>query len=217
MKAGLLHSAILGVGVVASLSLGLLIVSCGGGTTTVTLTTAPTTVSTTSTTSPGGAVPTKIVIDLRGDQVLPPAQTNAGGTFTLLVEVGPTGGLDISYQLDVKDIVDASAAHIHLGAAGADGPVIVPLFDGPPKSGTFSGTLASGTISEADLTGPMQGKTFQELAGAVLTGQTYVNVHTDTYPNGEIRGQIVLSVPGVTSTTAASGGAPTETTLGGAY
>jgi len=195
MKAGILHSKILGIGVVASVALGLLIVSCGGGTTTVTLTTTPTTAPTTSTTSPGGAVPTRIVIDLKGDQVVPPAQTNASGTFTLLVEVGPTGSFDISYQLDVKDVADISAAHIHLGAAGADGPVIVPLFAGPPRSGTFSGTLASGTISEADLTGPMQGKTFQELAGAVLTGQTYVNVHTDKYPNGELRGQIVLSVP----------------------
>lgn len=194
------------------LALGVVLAACGGGATT---TTQP---PTTTATGPIGSAPAKIVVDLSGDQVVPPVQTSASGTFTLMIETSPSGTFNISYQLDVKDIVDVTAAHIHLGAAGTNGDVIVPLFTGPPKTGSFTGTLASGTITEADLTGPMQGKTFQDLAGVVLAGGTYVNVHTTANPNGEIRGQIVVSgIGGATTTTGAGGGAVTTTTAAGGY
>lgn len=201
------------------LSLGLLLAGCGGGTTTTTeVATSTTSAGTDTTTGPATGAPARIVVDLSGDQVVPAVPTSATGTFTLLLEASPTG-LNISYQLEVANIADVSAAHIHLGASGTNGDVIVPLFTGPTKSGSFTGTLASGAITEADLTGPMQGKTFQELASSVLAGQTYVNVHTDKYPNGEIRGQIVLTAAGaVTTTIPASGGATTtETTASPGY
>jgi hypothetical protein len=66
----------------------------------------------------------------------------------------------------------ASAAHIHMGAMGKAGNVVVPLC-GPcksPASGTA--TLTSAVIAAA-------GK-----------HQLYVNVHTVKNPNGEIRGQV---------------------------
>ena len=125
----------------------------------------------------------------------------------------------------MTNIVDVTAAHIHLGASGTNGPVIVPLFTGPQKSGSFTGTLAKAAITEADLTGPMKGKTFADLAAAVLSGQTYVNVHTAANPNGEIRGQIIVpgAAGGATPTTAGGGattttaGAVTTTTAGSGY
>jgi hypothetical protein len=210
-----------------ALSLGLLLAGCGGGTTTTTEAATSTTVAVTTTsggtvttTGPGGNAPARIVVDLTGDQVVPSVQTSATGTFTLLLEASPTG-FNISYTLDVSNIADVSAAHIHLGAAGANGDVIVPLFTGPTKTGSFTGTLASGSITEADLTGPMKGKTFQDLASSVLAGQTYVNVHTNKYPNGEIRGQIVLTgaTAGAATTTipAPGGSATTATTVGTGY
>ncbi len=200
-------------------SVGMLLTGCGGGTTTTTAAATSTTVAATTTsvvtgttTGPATGAPARIIIDLSGAQVVPPVQTTATGTFTLMLEASPSG-FNISYQLDVTNIVDVSAAHIHLGAAGTNGPVIVPLFTGPTKTGSFTGTLASGSITEADLTGPMQGKTFQDLASSVLAGQTYVNVHTNAYPNGEIRGQIVLTgAESSTATTAAGGVATTGTT-----
>ena len=97
---------------------------------------------------------------------------------------------------------------------GANGDVIVPLFMGPQKSGSFTGVLAKGAITEADLTGPMQGKTFADLAAAVMSGQTYVNVHTAANKGGEIRGQIILPGAGTAATTATAG-ATTTTTAGG--
>lgn len=131
-----------------------------------------------------------------------------------MIEASPSG-FNISYDLDVANIVDVTAAHLHLGAKGANGPVIVPLFTGPQKTGSFTRVLAKGTITQADLTGPMAGKTFADLAAAVLAGQTYVNVHTVKSPNGQIRGQIIIPAVGGTAATA-SGGATTTAAASGA-
>ena len=194
------------------LAVALLALGCGTTDTTTTTTAAPPTTQTTAAGGPGGGAPVQFVIDLTGAEAVPPVDTSASGTFSLFVEGGPSpsGQIRISYKLEVKDIVDATAAHIHLGAKGAEGPVIVPLFTGPTKTGSFSGVLAEGSIAESDLTGPMEGKTFADLTAAVLAGQTYVNVHTKANPNGEIRGQIV--VPGIGAgpgTTAAGAGSTT--------
>ncbi|MEO6720398.1 MAG: CHRD domain-containing protein [Ferruginibacter sp.] len=68
----------------------------------------------------------------------------------------------------------ASNAHIHTGAPTASGGVIVPL----KFSTTASGSLDTSVV----LTVPVRDD--------ILAGNTYVNVHTSTYPMGEIRGQL---------------------------
>jgi len=198
---------------------------CGSGsTTTTTASTTSTLAPTTTTTAAGGATttlanggaPSQISVPLSGAESVPPVQTSASGTAIITIQAS-ANGFNISYELDVTNIVDVTAAHIHLGAKGTNGPVIVPLFTGPEKSGSFTGVLAKGTITQADLTGPMAGKTFLDLAGSVLAGQTYVNVHTVANPNGEIRGQIIVPGGGATTptTTATAGGATTTTSSTG--
>jgi hypothetical protein len=181
----------------------LLLAGCGGTTATTqgtTQTTAPATTETSATQTtaaggPGGASAVRFITNLSGAETVPALTTSAVGTLTLFVEGGPspTGEPRISFELEVKDIVDVSGAHIHLGATGVAGPVIVPLFTGPDKPGTFSGVLAQGAISDKDLAGPMAGKTLSDLLAAMQAGNTYVNVHTKAYPSGEIRGQIVMT------------------------
>jgi hypothetical protein len=194
--------------VVTVIGCALALAGCGGEATTTT-----TEAATTSSSGPGGAAPVRIVIPLSGAEVVPPVQTAASGIFTLLVEAKPNGTYNISFQLEVTDLTDATAAHIHLGAKGAEGEVVLPLFTGPTKSGTFTGVLAEATVSESEITGPLEGKKFQDLVGLVLAGQTYVNVHTVKYPNGEIRGQIVI--PGYGEGTTTSTGNSSTTTSGG--
>ncbi len=186
---------------------GLMLAGCGG-----TTATTQTSTQTTAAGGPGGAAAVRFVIDLSGDESVPPVTSSASGTFTLFVEGGPspTGQPRISWELDVTNIVDVSAAHIHLGAKGTAGPVIVPLFTGPVKTGSFSGAVAQGSITGTDLTGPMSGKTVSDLLAAMQAGNTYVNVHTKAFPNGEIRGQIIMTTGGVTTET--TGGVTTETT-----
>ena len=207
--------------VVALLGVAVLVVGCGGGTST-TETTAATTTSTTAgstTTSsvahPGGGAPAKFEIPLTGAQVAPPVQTPASGTFFLFIEAQPSGSYNISYRLDVSNIVDVTAAQVYLGAKGRQGDVIFPLFTGPQKAGSFSGTLAEGAFAATGLTGSLAGKTIPDLAAVVLAGQTYVNVHTKANPNGEIGGQIIVSSAGASTDTTGAGAATTASTGSG--
>jgi hypothetical protein len=56
------------------------------------------------------------------------------------------------------------------------------------RSSSFS---ASGNVHASDLTGPLAGKTINDLVSAMQSGNTYVNIHTEEHPNGELRGQII--------------------------
>ncbi len=101
-----------------------------------------------------------------------------------------SGGSTMHFSLYVKNIVNVTAAHIHLGNASQNGPVIVPLFLGPEKVGSFTGTLAEGDITAATLTGQLAGKSISDLISNINSKKCYVNVHTTAFPGGEIRGQI---------------------------
>jgi hypothetical protein len=68
-------------------------------------------------------------------------------------------------------IAGETGAHFHNAAAGVNGPVIVPLPLGSPKAG--SATLTAGQ------------------AMALAAGEVYLNIHSSTYPGGEIRGQVL--------------------------
>jgi hypothetical protein len=89
-------------------------------------------------------------------------------------------------------------AHIHVGQPGVNGGVSVFLCGGdkPSCPTTTSGTV-SGTIAATDVIGPTtQGFQADDLASlerAIQAGVTYTNMHTPTFPNGEIRGQISAS------------------------
>jgi hypothetical protein len=67
-------------------------------------------------------------------------------------------GNSIDYQLSVMDVSDITAAHIHSGNVGKNGPVIVTLFESDTPTDQTNGVLSEGTISAADLEGPMDGR-----------------------------------------------------------
>jgi Cu/Zn superoxide dismutase len=101
--------------------------------------------------------------------------SNAQGTFAATVTKTDTGA-SVSWQLSFSGLTgNAIAAHIHTGAPGSPGPVVLALC-GPcssPASGT--GNLASAALQ------------------ALEAGTAYVNVHTPTNPGGEIRGQLATT------------------------
>ncbi len=99
-------------------------------------------------------------------------------------------GNELTYKLTVRNILNVTAAHIHDGKYGKNGPPIVSLFTGPKKEHEFTGTLAEGTITAKDLMGPLKGKLFSHFIQMIEDGHAYVNVHSETHPDGEIRGQI---------------------------
>lgn len=87
-----------------------------------------------------------------------------------------------------------SAAHIHVGQTAVNGGVSAFLCGGGGKPACPASGTVTGTITGPDVTGPAgQGVGAGELADlirAIRAGAAYVNVHTATYPTGEIRGQI---------------------------
>ena len=123
---------------------------------------------------------------LVGSESVPAVETMAKGdaTFTPIKDEEA-----LSYYVTVSDIDNVTAAHIHLGKKGENGPPVA-LITNDKKAGKFSGTIAEGTITKKDLMGSMTGKSVEDLIKQIKTGNAYLNVHTDKYPNGEIRGQI---------------------------
>ncbi|WP_051288101.1 CHRD domain-containing protein [Alkalicoccus chagannorensis] len=97
---------------------------------------------------------------------------------------------EVSYTLEVHDLTDVTMAHIHSGAEGEDGPVEVDFLGEDYEVQDVDGELASGTFGEDDLAGDMS---WDELLEAMTDDMLYVNVHTEEYPDGEIRGQIMAA------------------------
>lgn len=95
----------------------------------------------------------------------------------------------IHYFLNVTAIQSAIQGHIHSGAQGQYGPVVVTLFN---FSSPQNEILQKGTINATNLEGPMKGKTIPDLITVMNNGRMYVNIHTEQNPNGEIRGQLTV-------------------------
>ena len=118
------------------------------------------------------------------------AGTNATGTATVTINAAGTS-IEVSgfvYSGLSGDGV-ASAAHIHFGAAGGNGPVVLPFASAAsPINQTF--TAVDYTAS------PSSPPTFAMFVTAMRAGQSYLNIHTSPQapvarcPDGEIRGQI---------------------------
>lgn len=123
--------------------------------------------------------------ELSGRNEVPPVQTGATGQarFNLSEE-------SIEYRLFVHNIENVTQAHIHLGSADENGPVVAFLFGFVDGGVTVDGLLATGTITADDLIGPFEGEPLSALIEAIQSGNAYVNVHTVANPPGEIRGQI---------------------------
>ena len=135
---------------------------------------------------------------LSGADEVPPRETRARGVATFHLN---KDGDELRFRLNVANIENVVGAHIHLGGPEDNGPVVVPLYAAPAGGGRFSGTLAEGVITAADLTGPLAGMTLDALLDEMKAGNTYVNVHTNDgvappntgpgdFPGGEIRGQL---------------------------
>jgi hypothetical protein len=128
---------------------------------------------------------------LSGAAQVVPIETQAQGQAIFRLSAD---GQELWYQLIVANIDGVLMAHIHLAAPDANGPIVAWLYpDAPPPapiSGDLNGILAQGTITADDLVGPLSGNTMIDLIQAIRAGNTYVNVHTQEYPPGEIRGQI---------------------------
>jgi hypothetical protein len=136
---------------------------------------------------------------LTDDNEVPPVDTDATGRIKLTAN-SQQDALD--YQLSISNLNGVvTSAHIHRGNVGTNGPIVASLnirgtFAGASASASADGgsamtsTSTGGTITSADLKGPLAGKKVSDLIQLIEDGKTYVNVHTKQNSNGEIRGQL---------------------------
>jgi|SRR5437763_1431130 len=123
------------------------------------------------------------------NEVPPPSLsgTSPSGTATFKHE-----GNSIAYKVNVSGLSSPlTVAHIHVGAPGVAGPVVVPLALTPgPTEGTAvgEGSFDASAIKGKNADGsPMS---MADLLAAMQNGGTYINVHTANNKPGEARGQI---------------------------
>jgi CHRD domain len=101
-------------------------------------------------------------------------------------------GESLVADLSGNTVEDLTAAHLHLGAKGANGPVVVTLFSNADGVRDFHVTP---TITAKDLAGPLAGKTWADFLKELQAGNIYVNIHSKQHPAGIARAQIPASVP----------------------
>jgi hypothetical protein len=150
----------------------------------------------------------------------PGVTTQATGEATFQLS---SNGQSLAYTVTVSNITDVFMAHIHLSpsmdiliwldpnpntvTSGGEAACLAVLSTpaGPISacpgliSGSYTGVLAQGTITAADLTGSttcpgcsgLSSTTMSVLISDMESGQTFVNVHTEQNPAGEIQGTIV--------------------------
>lgn len=109
-------------------------------------------------------------VKLAGDQVVPPVTTFAKGHGTISINPDMT----VTGRIMTVGIA-ATMAHIHVGAAGANGPIAIGL--------TRVGDGIWQVTKNSRLT--------REQYDAFKAGNLYVNVHSAKHKDGEIRGQLV--------------------------
>ena len=130
---------------------------------------------------------TKFTAIMLGSDEVPPVDTNATGYTSFRTAANNTV---IKYKVNVTGISNVTGSHINFGKAGANGDMIVDLFKDSKKNLIKQGKAIRGNITDADLVGPLKGKTLAELMSTMKNGDAYVSIDTPTQVNGEIRGQI---------------------------
>jgi len=116
------------------------------------------------------AIAQTVSVDLKGASEVPANNSTASGTGSISVAADKS----VSGKITTTGI-EGKMAHIHTGAAGANGPVLVGL----TKDGDNGWTVPAGA------------KFTDEQYAAYVAGGLYVNVHSAAHPGGEIRGQLL--------------------------
>ena len=131
-------------------------------------------------TASGGGRP--LSTSMSGANENPKNNSPASGTTAVRLNHGQG---TVCYDMSVSNLTTApSMAHIHKAPAGDNGGIVVHLFG---SGGAAAPTTTSFTLSNVCLSGISQA-----LIKDITQNpdQYYVNVHTQTFPGGEIRGQL---------------------------
>ena len=155
--------------------------------------------------APIASAQNRIGASLIGFDEVPSVSTGASGTFDAKISSDESR---IDWELSYSDLEGSvQQAHIHLGQAGVNGGITVFLCTNlgngpagtqlcPAPPATISGTILAADVSPnipataAARTQGLNTGEIDELIRAIRAGYTYVNVHSTTWPGGEIRNQV---------------------------
>jgi len=121
---------------------------------------------------------THFTAEILGEFVIPLVVTSATGTASLSLSEDET---ELEYHITIEGLTPTEAeAHFHNAGFDAEGTAVKAL--------DFSGGLTiSGTWSRTDVTDPLTAALVNEL----LAGRLYINIRTESYSDGEIRGNVI--------------------------
>lgn len=126
----------------------------------------------------------ELVADLRGTNEVPPADPDGTGVAKLTLDV--VAG-EVCFEIRVDNTGTPNRAHIHRGAAGTNGGIVVPLFE-------LGGDPADARHDQLEQDGELEGcapSTSEQLqAIADDPSSFYVNLHNARFPGGAVRGQL---------------------------
>ena len=115
------------------------------------------------------------------NEVPTPFTTPGTGVATIV-----DNGSEFDWTLNLSNMTGVILSHIHLGDNATVGPVIINLFIPNGATGTVTGVVARGTITNAN----NANVSLDSLRTLFNNGHAYVNVHTTAHTGGEIRGQV---------------------------
>ncbi|AWV98725.1 CHRD domain-containing protein [Arcticibacterium luteifluviistationis] len=111
---------------------------------------------------------------MNGGNEVPPVETKGSGSLTGTYNARTN---QITINASYSNLAaPPTGSHLHKAPAGANGSAIIFL---NATSGTISGTFTVAETDEPDL----------------IAGNVYINLHTNSFPGGEIRGQLALTLP----------------------
>jgi hypothetical protein len=127
-----------------------------------------------------GAAAAQLSAELKGNQEVPHADPNGRGDASITVK--KPSKRKLCYQLSWDKIEPPTAAHIHKGAEGVNGPIKVTLFEDPNG---LTASSADGCVKKIP----------KRIAKKLRKSPEnfYVNIHNGEHPNGAIRGQLELA------------------------
>ena len=140
--------------------------------------------------APAAAQEIRLTAALSGGEETPAPGVLTGAVGTALVTVDVARN-QVIVELQILNLPNNSTAgHIHVGADGIAGPVVLDFAFPTGRTADFGLIFR---LNRADFRArPEIGiRTIEDAIDAIVNGNAYVNVHTSLFPGGEIRGQIV--------------------------
>ena len=134
-----------------------------------------------------------IDIQVTGSQEVPSVNTSTTGRYWAQFN---ENGASMTHRIDVFSGDEITGVHLHCAAPGSNGPVVVNVFSDPNGTDVNGqlggGAIYDGNIADADCMSKIGYNidTVRDLARAINDGKIYVNVHSQSHPDGLIRGNL---------------------------